>query len=93
MLDKSNQKWYNKENELRGRLMYYRYTIRGIFINYDKYVGKMESSFSRIFPKGTTEEQAKKDFQKMNKDIKHYKDLSLFKQLCVYYEEKEEKIL
>lgn len=73
--------------------MYYRYTIRGIFINYDKYVGKMESSFSRIFPKGTTEEQAKKDFQKMNKDIKHYKDLSLFKQLCVYYEEKEEKIL
>lgn len=73
--------------------MYYNYIIRGISITYDKYIGKMESNFSMIFPKGTTEEKARENLQKMKKDAKHYKNLSLFRQVYIHYESEEERIL
>jgi hypothetical protein len=72
--------------------MYYKYYIKGISITYDRYLGKLESNFTTIFPNGTREEEAKKDFQKMKEDTKHYKDLSLFRQIYIYYEGEEEKI-
>ena len=73
--------------------MYYSYKIEGIFINHDKYMGTWESDYIMIFPIGTTEEKARESFQQMEKDEKHYKNLSLFRQIYIHYEGEEEKIL
>jgi hypothetical protein len=72
--------------------MFYRYSIKGIKITFDKYIGKMESEFIQTFVQGTTEELAKKEFDKMLKDTKHYKNLSLHRQVYIHYVGKEEKI-
>ena len=45
-----------------------------------------------LFPMGTTLEEVKKDFEKKQKDIKHYKDLSLYRKIYIHYESEEEKI-
>lgn len=73
--------------------MYYKYYIKGISITYDRYIGKHESNFMTMFPVGMEEKKVKENFEKMKKDTKHYKDLSLFRQIYIHYEGEEEKIL
>jgi hypothetical protein len=72
--------------------MYYKYSIKGISIRYDSFFGKVESDFMVLFPLGTTLEEAKKDFEKKQRDTKHYKNLSLYRQVYIHYEGEKEKL-